>query len=461
MRRLRRNFLKTGIYGLFATGSGATSLLLSGCQGIAHQRSYTASLIKPENNSAVFHWTDIMLQAARDLRISPLEASRGYAMAHLAGFLAIGGRPELRAFSWDGPVPVQPELAFGIGFSRALEESWSISLAAEQRNFISRYEDSSDRHESILIGRRASDAVIKWRTKDGAEFSRSRFYPPQYTKRLDSMAWSPTGPFYSAESGPGFETFRRGQLPGWGTQKTWIVADVSHFQAEPFADPRSPEFLFQYNKVRALGRGNSESRTTEQSEIALFWEDGPGGLTSPGHFQLIGMDLVQDRTWSLYELAEFFCVLSLAQADAGIVAWHNKYLHDILRPETAIRYAASRFPDVMTLQADRHWQSYIPTPSFPSYVSGHSVFGAASARAMSLMIGSDRIKLTGTPPDLINWPKHLQGVSRSWTSLNGIAEENGISREYGGVHWESDNHQGLKLGYDIAARVIDRAFGKT
>ena len=461
MRYSRRKFLGNSLSGIIVIGSGTSSLLLSGCQGLAGQRSYIAPLIKPENNSSVFHWTDIMLQAARDLRLSPLEASRGYAMAHLAGFLAIGGRPQLKEFSWDGPAPVHSELAFGIGFSRALEESWSISLAAEKRNFISRYEDTGDRHESILIGRRAANAVIKWRTKDGAEFSRSRFYPAQYTKRLDSMAWSPTGPFYGAAGGPGFETFRRGQLPGWGAQSTWVVRDVSHHQAEPFADPRSPEFLLQFDKVRELGRSNSKSRTTEQSEIALFWEDGPGGITSPGHFQLIGMSLVQDRKWTLYELAEFFCVLSMAQADAGIVAWHNKYLFDILRPETAIRYAASRFPDVKALQAERQWKSYIPTPAFPSYVSGHSVFGAASARAMSLMIGTDRIKLTGAPPDLINWPKQLHGVSRTWTSLNNIAEENGVSREYGGVHWESDNYQGLRLGYDIATRVVEQTFRKT
>ena len=461
MRQSRRRFLKNSLPGFVVIGSGATSLLLSGCRGLADQRSYTAPFVKSENNSSVFHWTDIMLQAARDLGLSPLEASRGYAMAHLAGFLAIGGRPELKAFSWDGPVPMQPELAFGIGFSRALEESWSISLATEKRNFISHYEDSNDRNESILIGRRAADAVIKWRTKDGAEFSRSRFYPARYTKRLDSMAWSPTGPFYGAAGGPGFETFRRGQLPGWGTQNTWVIGDVSRYQAEPFADPRSTEFLRQFDKVRELGGSNSKSRTAEQSEIALFWEDGPGGITLPGHFQLIGMDLVQDRLWTLFELAEFFCVLSLAQADAGIVAWHNKYLYDILRPETAIRYAASRFPDVKTLQAERQWKSYIPTPAFPSYVSGHSVFGAVSARAMSLMIGSDRIQLTGIPPDLILWPKQLRGVSRTWTSLNSIAEENGVSREYGGVHWESDNLNGLKLGYDIAARVVGQTFRKT
>ena len=461
MRHSRRNFIKNSLSGLIVAGSGATSLLLSGCQGTAGQRSYTAPLVKPENNSAVFHWTDIMLQAARDLRLSPLEASRGYAMAHLAGFLAIGGRPELQAFSWDGPLPVQPEVAFGIGFSRALEESWSISLAAEKRHFISRYDDTGDRHGSILVGKKAADAVIKWRTQDGAEFSRSRFYPAHYTKRLDSMAWSPTGPFYGAQSGPGFETFQRGQLPGWGAQKTWVIEDVSRYQAEPFADPQSQEFLRQYNKVRQLGSSDSKFRTAEQSEIALFWEDGPGGITPPGHFQLIGIDLVQHRSWTLQNLAEYFCVLSLAQADAGIVAWHNKYLFDILRPETAIRYAASRFPDVTALRAERQWKSYIPTPAFPSYVSGHSVFGAASARAMSLMIDSDKINLTGTPPDLVHWPKQLQGVSRTWTSLDGIAEENGVSREFGGVHWESDNLQGLNLGYDIAARVVDRAFGKT
>lgn len=455
---MRRRVLGLMSGGLFvATGrvlSGFALSTLAGCGGIGRQYSYTSSFLLPENDSAVFRWTDVMLQAARDLSLSPLEASRGFAMAHMAGNIALNGGENTTLDQLKAPDELETELAYGVAFSHALEEAWSTSLAPHRREWVGLFHDARLKHESIEWGKTAAKAVIRSRIRDGAEPSRSEFYPPEYPRRTDNMAWSPTGPLYGAKSGPAFETFERGISPGWGVQKTWAIGDVSQYEADPFPDYRSGEFMRQFNKVAELGGSDSKVRTNEQSEIALFWEDGPRGVTLPGHFQLIAIDVVQRREWSLERQARFFSLLSMAQADSAIVAWHNKYKDDILRPETAIRFATKRFPGLHGVSQRSRWKSYIPTPAFPSYVSGHSVFGAASARVMSLTLDSDRINVTGMAPDLVNWPLQLSGVTRTWTSLQALAEENGASREYGGVHWESDNLQGLRLGYKIAESVV-------
>ncbi|MEL6702565.1 MAG: vanadium-dependent haloperoxidase, partial [Pseudomonadota bacterium] len=102
----------------------------------------------------------------------------------------------------------------------------------------------------------------------------------------------------------------------------------------------------------------------------------------------------------------------------------------------------------------RDWMTLIPTPNFPAYVSGHSTFSATSAQVLKRIIGTDRVRFSGKAPDLINWPTQLAGVTRSWTSLSHAAEEGGHSREYGGIHWESDDTEGMSMGKRIGDHVV-------
>ena len=73
------------------------------------------------------------------------------------------------------------------------------------------------------------------------------------------------------------------------------------------------------------------------------------------------------------------------------------------------------------------------------------------------LLGTDHVSFTGYAPDLVNWPKQLGGVRRSWTTLSQAADEAGASREYGGIHWEADNTEGLRIGRLIADTVFDTA----
>jgi membrane-associated phospholipid phosphatase len=76
---------------------------------------------------------------------------------------------------------------------------------------------------------------------------------------------------------------------------------------------------------------------------------------------------------------------------------------------------------------DPVWLSYIVTPPFPSYVSGHSTTsGAASTVLASFFPGQAG-------------------------ELNAMAEQAAVSRLYGGIHFSSDNETGLELGRRIGA----------
>ncbi|MEN9062321.1 vanadium-dependent haloperoxidase [Ponticoccus litoralis] len=168
------------------------------------------------------------------------------------------------------------------------------------------------------------------------------------------------------------------------------------------------------------------------------------------------MDLLQRQGLDLVDQARFMALISLSQADAAIVTWDCKFDLDVLRPETAIRTTVLP-QDRFARFHDPDWQTLIPTPPFPAYTSGHSTFSGASARMLAHLLDRDMVSFTGYAPDLVNWPMQLKGVRRSFTSLSQAAEEAGASREYGGIHWEADNTEGLRIGRLIADTVFDTA----
>lgn len=453
----RRNFLL-----------GASSLSLSalgGCAGpFGGSSSYLTDIVAPQNMSPIFQWTDIALQALRDQLVVPPQASRALTMGHVAGFLAVNGihqTYESDAHLPPAPAGADPEVAYGVAASTAFAEHFQQPLLFDRLGFLARYPDSNAKSEAIAWGEKVGRYIIKQRTNDGAEPSRANFYLRRYPRRTDALRWRPTGPMFSSgATEPAFrETYHRGLIPGFGAVKPWAIPSAQHFLSPAFPDPASPEFAREYAMVKELGAAHSPTRTDDQTEIAFYWEDGPWGVTPPGHFAVIAMQIFQRFNMPLIDQARAMALTSMAMADAAIATWHSKYTHDIIRPETAIRYRAAKFHNANpAVVADRNWKSLIPTPPFPAYTSGHSAFGAASLKMIANIIGRDRISFSKKAADTVIWPDHLSNVTRHWTSLSAAADENGMSRIYGGVHWMADNVEGLRAGNNIANHVYKTKF---
>jgi hypothetical protein len=185
----------------------------------------------------------------------------------------------------------------------ALSEALQSSFVFDRTAFLSDFADGEAKAQAIQYGRHAAKIVINTRINDGAEPNKSNFYLGRYPKRRDILEWAPTGPFYGAAHGPFLGTFNRGLLPGWGDQKSWIMRRKKEFLAPDFIDPKSPEFAKQYKQAKELGAADSTIRTADETEIAFFWEDGPRGVTPPGHWQLIAMNVAQDMNLPLIEQA--------------------------------------------------------------------------------------------------------------------------------------------------------------
>jgi membrane-associated phospholipid phosphatase len=156
-----------------------------------------------------------------------------------------------------------------------------------------------------------------------------------------------------------------------------------------------------------------------------------------GHWLAIGSQLVTQRRLSANQAAELFVLVTLAQADAFIATWHEKYRLNLIRPVTYIhRYI------------DQAWTPAIVTPPFPEYPSAHSAQSAAAATVLTELLGAVAFE------DSTNLA--LGHAARRYTSFQQAADEAAGSRLYGGIHFPMGRDNGKMLGRCIGRFVLER-----
>jgi hypothetical protein len=155
---------------------------------------------------------------------------------------------------------------------------------------------------------------------------------------------------------------------------------------------------------------------------------------------------------SVEDNARLFALLNIAEADTGIATWEAKRYFDNWRPMLAIN-TADTDGNPATI-GDAAWSPLIPTPSFGSYTSGHSAFSMAGAEILANFFGTDNIAFTTDSES----PFLPSGTTRDFTSFSQAAQEAGMSRIYGGIHWASDNRDGAILGANVANNVFNNFF---
>jgi membrane-associated phospholipid phosphatase len=246
-------------------------------------------------------------------------------------------------------------------------------------------------------------------------------------------------------------------LPQWPAVRPFVVSDVGDLR--PVAPPNlgSQEYADAVDQVMRLGGLNSSERTAEQSEIALFWADGGGTATPPGHWNRIAADVSMTQHLDSLENARMYALLNLAMADAGIASWDSKYAYNLWRPIEAIR-RAEEDGNASTL-ADASWLPLLKTPPFPSYTSGHSTFSGAAATVLTAIFGDSTAFGSSTDPQDAPSQRPIAEdlvIIRFFDSFWQAAEEAGMSRIYAGIHFSFDNAAGLSLGRQVGRDVLSR-----
>jgi hypothetical protein len=381
----------------------------------------SSSVGTPANADVVTDWNNAALDAIRAGNTAPPIASRSLAILHASIYDAVNGIARTH----------EPYLVQSAVSSSASREAAASAAAHEAlvNLFPARISTFDALHAAIL-------AAIPNGPQKTAGIVWGEFVANQILAARANDGWNASIP-PPGGSGPGVwvptpPAFLPYALPQWGFVMPFAMSSSSQFRPPGPPPLDSQQYADDYDEVKELGAAVGSTRTEEQSEIALFWADGAGTETPPGHWNSIAQIIADERANTLEQNARLFALLNIAMADAAICAWDAKYEFHFWRPVTAIAFA----------EPELNWMSFIVTPPFPDYVSGHSTFSAAAATVLPLFYGTEDLPFT-TGSDF------LPDVYRSFPTPMAAAGEAGDSRVYGGIHFRSASEDGLQAGISI------------
>jgi hypothetical protein len=256
----------------------------------------------------------------------------------------------------------------------------------------------------------------------------------------------------------------------WERVRPFALASSSQYRPGPPARFGTAEYEEQARRIVEVQAALSE----EQKAIAEYWNDGPGTDLPPGHWLRFALYVAARDGHTDDDDVRLFFALAAALSDAAIAAWDAKRAYDSERPITAVRYLMNGqtiqgygplgpLGGLRPIQGES-WLPYqaiaFPTPPFPEHVSGHSTFSAAAAEVLRQFTGSDAFgarTIVAAHSMKIEAGLPTSDVALAWATFTAAAEQAGISRIYGGIHFDKANTAGQALGRQVGAGAFARA----
>ncbi|HEX2275040.1 MAG TPA: vanadium-dependent haloperoxidase [Acidimicrobiales bacterium] len=468
--------------------------------GVAPLRAEAAQ--RPRKANVVLTWNDAFLEGVRRSTLGPPTVSRALAIAHTCIYDAWAAYDRVAVGTQLGGslrrpprerIPANVEKAVSFAAYRAAADLFPESRAGVFDPLMVRLgydprDTSLDVSTPAGVGNRACAAVLEFRHHDGANqlgdhpTGRSGVAYSDYTGYLpandpmdlsapfdpstvrDPSRWQPLR--YTNASGSVVTQSFVG--PFWNRVVGFALPSNSELRSSTGpAVFGSAEYEEQARNLLEV----SARLTDREKVIAEYWADGPRTELPPGHWNLFAqyVSLRDDHGTGPAGVeadVKMFFALNNALFDAGIVAWDNKIAFDSVRPVTAIRYLfrgqkvsawGGPYQGTATIDGEA-WTPYqpttFPTPPFGEYSSGHSNFSAAGAEILRLATGSDRFGLSVTVPAgrsrVEPGAVPAADVTLEWGTFKEAADEAGVSRRYGGIHFAQGDEEGRATGRQCA-----------
>ena len=417
--------------------------------------------------------------APRPEQGGPTLSSRALAIVHLAMYDAHAAAvqsPSLPRYLAESPTPPKGSVDAAAAVAGAAHRVLSLLYPRQSVHFdaeLAATGFATTQPASLAFGVEVGDAMLELRAGDPG---------------AGDAGYRPSGHRYRHRADP-FNPRQGYHAPFYGAQAALFAAGQRHsLDCPPTGKTRA--YLRALRQVRQKGAHASiagllpaqkDRRTPEETLIGLYWAyDGARALGTPPRLynrivREVAMHVPNPATGAINtvdENARLFALVNAAMGDAGILAWEQKYVHDLWRPVLGIREhdasmgpAASASGASLDPDCDPEWRPLgapatnrgsAPdgdfTPPFPAYPSGHATFGAAALHMTRMFYG---VKPGNTGPDKL-FPgafvsEELDGVARDAEgtvrarharSFEGglwqMIEENGFSRVWLGVHWSFD-----------------------
>jgi len=305
------------------------------------------------------------------------------------------------------------------------------ALQAQEEKLVTATEDGVAADvviRSKSFGLAVAAHILDWAKADGGAVIDNLGFPATYQVSKEPGHWLPTNTI-ALQQAP--------LLPDWGKNRPFAMPRDLDCKVPPppaYSEAPTSEFYKQAKEVYDA----KANLTPEQAAIARFWADDPMlSYTPPGHWISIALQILKREGASLDKTVDVLTRVTVAEADSFIGCWATKYQYDLIRPLTYIRKVI-----------DPKWETLINTPPFPEYTSGHSVSSASAALVLTAIYGDNYSfdDQTGSRDKL---------PERHFTSFTEAANQAGISRLYGGIHFRAAIENGLAQGRCIGAYTVN------
>jgi hypothetical protein len=286
------------------------------------------------------------------------------------------------------------------------------------------------RAAGVSIGETTARAMLEERMNDG------RFGPPPDLYPPAPGIWRPTPPNFANDPAP------------WvGDVLPFLVPSAQMLRTDGPNVLTSAAYTEDFNEVRELGSLTSITRTPDETDAAIFWQDHAVAL-----WNRIFRTLVTSQGLNIVDSARLFAMENLAAADSQIGGWNDKYYWQSWRPITAIREADT--DGNPNTESDPTWlplfdpatsvcnPPLLVTPPFPEHPSGHACATSAFVHTLKNFFGTDRISVSVFSNKSCTW--------RSFDRFSDILQEVIDARVWAGIHFRTADTQGTVLGKKVA-----------
>jgi len=442
------------------------------------------------HDSIVVEWNDAALTAIRATHPGPPMVARALAVVHTAIFDAWTAYDAKAVPTQVNGIARRPanertesnkERAVSFAAYRALIDLFPTQQATfdavMQKHAFDPGDLSTDPATATGVGNLAAAAVLAFRHHDGAnqlgdlaagQYADYTGYQPVNTPSnvVDPNRWQPL----LTTDAQGITTTQKFVAPQWGLVTPFALTSGAQFR--PASVPNlypTAGYTDQAQEIIDLSANLSDLQKT----LVEYWADGPNTELPPGHWTLFAEWVARRDNHTIDDDAKMFFALTNAMLDASIAVWDCKRAFDYVRPITAIRFLmAGRqirawggpFKGTQTISGEQ-WQAYQlgaqPTPAFPEFSSGHSAFSAAGAEILRSFTGSDAFGDSVTiqagssrvEPTLVP----ATDITIKWSTFSEAADQAGMSRRYGGIHFREGDLQSRAMGRLVGAQVWAKA----
>jgi PAP2 superfamily len=286
------------------------------------------------------------------------------------------------------------------------------------------------RANGVAIGEATASAMLTARMNDG------RFGPSPTPYPVAPGVWRPTPPNFANDPAP------------WvGNVRPFLIPNAEMLRTDGPNALTSAAYAEDFNEIKELGSLTSITRTPDQTDAAIWWQDHGHAL-----WNRIFRTLAVTQNLNIVDSARLFAMENLAGADASIGCWNDKYYWQFWRPITAIREADT--DGNPATEADPTWLPLFDpatpvchtpllfTPPFPDHPSGHTCNSGAFVYTLQNFFGTDKINFSAF--------SNKSCTTRSYERFSDALKEVIDARVWAGIHFRTADVQGAVLGNKVA-----------